>query len=79
MTNKLSTEFIKGHIGSGVLTTVFLSSGIKIQGVITACDEVSILVESKDDIGLYFKHAIASIVPECDFNDPNTGNEGGAS
>ena len=71
--------FIDDCIESEVPTTVFLSGGIKITGKITHQDDLGVLIKSDTTIGLYLKSAIASIVPLYDFNDPNTGNEGGAS
>ncbi len=46
-----------------VAVTVFLSSGVKLQGVISAFDNFSILLRRSPQVQLVYKHAVATIVP----------------
>jgi len=43
--------------------TVFLSSGVKLQGVITWFDNFSILLRRDSQVQLVYKHAISTIMP----------------
>lgn len=49
-----------------VSVTVFLSSGVKLQGNITAFDNFSILLRRGSQVQLVYKHTIATIVPAGD-------------
>jgi host factor-I protein len=46
--------------------TIFLSSGVKLQGNVTAFDNFSILLRRNSQLQLVYKHAIATIVPAGD-------------
>ena len=54
--------------------TVFLVSGVKLQGVITWFDNFSILLKRDQHVQLVYKHAISTIMPSVpvhlqDFED----------
>lgn len=49
-----------------VSVTIFLASGVKLQGNITAFDNFSILLRRGSQLQLVYKHAIATIVPSGD-------------
>ncbi|MBN8531688.1 MAG: RNA chaperone Hfq [Alphaproteobacteria bacterium] len=46
-----------------VPVTVFLTHGVKLQGVIGSFDNFSMVLKRAGQIQLVYKHAIASIVP----------------
>lgn len=52
----------KKHIS----VTIFLASGVKLQGNITAFDNFSILLRRGTQLQLVYKHTIATIVPAGD-------------
>lgn len=43
--------------------TVFLSSGVKLQGTITSFDNFSLLLRRGPQVQLVYKHTIATVVP----------------
>lgn len=43
--------------------TVFLSSGVKLQGNITGFDNFSVVLRRGPQVQLVYKHAIATVVP----------------
>lgn len=49
-----------------VAVTVFLSSGVKLQGNVTAFDNFSVLLRRGSQLQLVYKHSIATIVPSAD-------------
>lgn len=49
-----------------ISVTIFLSSGVKLQGNVTAFDNFSILLRRSSQLQLVYKHAIATIVPVSD-------------
>ena len=49
-----------------VAVTVFLSSGVKLQGNVTAFDNFSIMLRRGTQLQLVYKHAVATIVPSGD-------------
>jgi host factor-I protein len=52
----------KKHIS----VTIFLASGVKLQGNITGFDNFSILLRRGSQLQLVYKHTIATIVPAGD-------------
>lgn len=46
-----------------VPVTVFLSSGVKLQGNITGFDNFSVLLRRGPQVQLVYKHTIATVVP----------------
>jgi len=46
-----------------VAVTVFLTSGVKLQGNVTAFDNFSILLRRGGQLQLVYKHSVATIVP----------------
>jgi host factor-I protein len=44
-------------------STVFLINGVKLQGVVTAFDETSLLLRREAHEQLVYKHAISTIMP----------------
>lgn len=43
--------------------TIFLVNGVKLQGVVTAYDNFSVLVRRDGQVQLVYKHAISTIMP----------------
>lgn len=43
--------------------TMFLVNGIKLQGVVTAFDNFSVLLRREGQVQLVYKHAISTIMP----------------
>ncbi|MAP24616.1 MAG: RNA chaperone Hfq [Rickettsiales bacterium] len=43
--------------------TIFLVNGVKLQGVVTAYDNFSVLVRREGQVQLVYKHAISTIMP----------------
>jgi host factor-I protein len=63
--------------------TVFLVSGVKLQGIITWFDNFSILLKRDQHVQLVYKHAISTIMPSVplqlqgfDDIDDETSNQG---
>jgi host factor-I protein len=50
-----------------VPVTVFLSSGIKLQGLITGFDNFAILLRRDSHLQLVYKHCISTIMPNSHF------------
>jgi host factor-I protein len=48
--------------------TVFLVNGVKLQGVVTAFDETSLLLRREAHEQLVYKHAISTIMPHDEIN-----------
>ena len=56
-------SFIKGLIDHHKLVTIFLISGIKLEGTITSSDVNTITLKGSNNIQLVYKHAISTILP----------------
>ena len=63
-----------------VPVTVFLTSGVKLQGNITGFDNFCIVLRRAPQIQLVYKHAIATVVPSgpVSLYTPEGGEEGAA-
>ncbi|MFA4995038.1 MAG: RNA chaperone Hfq [Bdellovibrionales bacterium] len=48
--------------------TVFLINGVKLQGVVTAFDDTSLLLRREAHEQLVYKHAISTIMPHDEIN-----------
>lgn len=46
-----------------ILVTIFLASGVKLQGVITWFDNFSLLLRRDLQVQLIYKHAVSTIMP----------------
>jgi len=46
-------------------TTVFLTSGVKLQGIVTSFDMFSLLLRREAQVQLVYKHAISTIMPNA--------------
>tara|TARA_B100000686_G_scaffold228550_1_gene235925 strand:+ start:177 stop:398 length:222 start_codon:yes stop_codon:yes gene_type:complete len=58
------SDFIDSLINEARLVTIFLVSGIKLEGIITSFDLSTInLRGSNNNIQLVYKHAISTILP----------------
>lgn len=51
-----------------VPVTVFLVSGVKLQGIVTWFDNFSILLRRDSHVQLVYKHAISTIMPSQPIN-----------
>ena len=57
----IQEEFLKASAGKPV--TIFLSNGVKLQGIISQYDAYCIILERSKQRQLVYKHSIATIVP----------------
>ena len=55
--------FIKDLIDHHKLVTIFLISGIKLEGTITSSDSNTLTLKGTNNIQLVYKHAISTILP----------------
>ncbi|MGN1063193.1 MAG: RNA chaperone Hfq [Alphaproteobacteria bacterium] len=62
MTQK-TTAFLEKIQTEKLPVTVFLTYGVKLQGIITASDETAILLRREAHTQLIYKHAISTIMP----------------
>ena len=56
-------SFIKDLIVHHKLVTIFLISGIKLEGTITSSDSNTLTLKGTNNIQLVYKHAISTILP----------------
>ena len=56
-------SFIKDLIYHHKLVTIFLISGIKLEGTITSSDSNTLTLKGTNNIQLVYKHAISTILP----------------
>jgi host factor-I protein len=59
----LQETFLSHVLRKRVPLTVFLVSGVKLQGVVTAFDNFALLLRRGADSQLVYKHAISTIAP----------------
>lgn len=59
----LQELFLNNIRKSHSTVTIFLVSGVKLQGVITSFDNFSILLKRDQHAQLVYKHAISTIMP----------------
>ena len=56
-------SFINDLIDHCKLVTIFLISGIKLEGTITSSDSNTLTLKGSNNIQLVYKHAISTILP----------------
>jgi len=56
-------SFINDLINNRRLVTVFLISGIKLEGTIVSFDSDTVTLKGSNNIQLVYKHAISTILP----------------
>tara|TARA_B100000427_G_scaffold255896_1_gene219574 strand:+ start:386 stop:604 length:219 start_codon:yes stop_codon:yes gene_type:complete len=56
-------NFINNLIDQCKLVTIFLISGIKLEGTITSSDTNTLTLKGSNNIQLVYKHAISTILP----------------
>ena len=56
-------SFINDLIDQHKLVTIFLISGIKLEGTITSSDSNTLTLKGTNNIQLVYKHAISTILP----------------
>ena len=56
-------SFIKDLVDNCKLVTIFLISGIKLEGTITSFDTNTLTLKGSNNIQLVYKHAISTILP----------------
>lgn len=61
--NKVQSDFLNDIKDEKVAVTVFLINGVKLQGIITAQDEESLLLRRDGHTQLVYKHAVSTIMP----------------
>jgi host factor-I protein len=67
MASGLQDAFLKEMVAKSIPVTVFLVSGIKLQGCIIAYDSFCFLLKKDQIIQLLYKHAISSVMPMAPF------------
>lgn len=60
---KIENDFLQKLVNEKLAVTVFLQYGVKLQGIITEFDGVSILLRRDAHTQLVYKHAISTIMP----------------
>tara|TARA_Y100000996_G_scaffold351166_1_gene290388 strand:- start:279 stop:497 length:219 start_codon:yes stop_codon:yes gene_type:complete len=63
MTRLDEETFINDLIDHCKLVTIFLISGIKLEGTITSFDTNTLTLKGSNNIQLVYKHAISTILP----------------
>ena len=63
MTELDEESFISYLIDHCKLVTIFLISGIKLEGTITSSDSNTITLKGTNNIQLVYKHAVSTILP----------------
>ena len=63
MTELDEENFIKDLISHSKLVTIFLISGIKLEGTITSSDTNTLTLKGSNNIQLVYKHAVSTILP----------------
>ena len=63
MTELDEESFISDLIDHCKLVTIFLISGIKLEGTITSSDSNTITLKGTNNIQLVYKHAVSTILP----------------
>jgi|TARA_B100001540_G_scaffold304674_1_gene314690 host factor-I protein len=63
MTGLDEETFINDLIDHCKLVTIFLISGIKLEGTITSFDTNTLTLKGSNNIQLVYKHAISTILP----------------
>ncbi|HMS44951.1 MAG TPA: RNA chaperone Hfq [Alphaproteobacteria bacterium] len=59
----LQDHFLNHVRRQKIVVTVFLASGVKLQGIITWFDNFSLLLRRDAHVQLVYKHAISTIMP----------------
>ena len=60
-----------------IAVTVFLVSGVKLQGIVTWFDNFSLLLKRDSHVQLVYKHAISTIMPGQTIQLGDTSEEDG--
>lgn len=67
-------QYLQNLITQGEMATIYLASGIRLQGYITAYDKYTLLLKSNIENGstiqLIYKHAISTVL-----TNPNTAKD----
>ena len=63
MTELDEETFINDLIDNRKLVTIFLISGIKLEGTITSSDNNTLVLKGANNIQLIYKHAVSTILP----------------
>ena len=63
MTELDEETFINDLIDHCKLVTIFLISGIKLEGTITSSDNNTLVLKGANNIQLIYKHAVSTILP----------------
>lgn len=66
MPDSIQEQFLKTISAANIPVTIFLASGVKLQGIIPQYDPYCILLQRGDQRQLVYKHSIATIVPGGD-------------
>jgi host factor-I protein len=61
---KVYEKFLKELIEETIPVVIFLVNGVKLQGVISDFDEISIILVREQSVQLLYRQAISTIVPQ---------------
>ena len=59
----LPDTFLEGVRQARTPVTVFLTNGVRLQGVVAGFDNFCVLLQRDEQVQLVYKHAISTIVP----------------
>ncbi|MDR0631423.1 MAG: RNA chaperone Hfq [Holosporales bacterium] len=62
--SKVYDRFINNLINDNVSVVIFLINGVKLQGIISDFDDVSIILTREQNVQLLYRQAISTIVPQ---------------
>jgi len=65
----LQGDFLDRLRKDKVPTTIFLTNGIKLQGVVTCADDATVLLRRDGHVQLIYKHAISTVMPSVPLSD----------
>jgi len=62
-THNIQDQYLNALRKKKMAVTVYLSSGVKLQGIVGSFDNFSIVLKRTGQSQLVYKHAIATVVP----------------
>lgn len=74
-TNSLQDVFINQLIHKNTYSVIFLTNGIRIEGLIKDIDKYNLVVERSNNKQLIYKHSIATVSPWIDNVHNSKSNE----
>ncbi|MDR1908021.1 MAG: RNA chaperone Hfq [Holosporales bacterium] len=62
--SKIYDRFMNDLVDNKIPVIIFLINGVKLQGVVSEFDEVSIVLVREQSVQLLYRQAISTIVPQ---------------